>query len=82
MLRDKYWQLFTGVSGQPIAPIFKIQRVQEEWVITNLKDFNFLTRPLATAAVVPNASQKHNNTFPSPHRFSILSNGEYGCIVV
>jgi hypothetical protein len=54
------------------------QKVQEEWVITNLKDFNFLTRPLATAAVVPTASEKQYNTQPAPHQ----SNEQYGGIVV
>jgi hypothetical protein len=51
MLCDRDWQLLPGVSGQPFAPIFKAQRVQEEWVITSLKEFNFLTRPLVTAAL-------------------------------
>jgi len=72
------WQLFTFVSGQPVAPIIKAQRVQEEWVITNLKDFNFLTRPLATAAVVPTASERQNNTLPALYQ----SNEQYGGIVV
>jgi len=54
------------------------KRVQEEWVITNLKDFNFLTRPLASAAVVPTASEKQNNTLLAPHQ----SNEQYGGIVV
>jgi len=78
MKYDKDWQLFTCVSGQPVAPIFKAQRVQEEWVITNLKDFNFLTRPLATAAVVPTACEKQNNTLLAPHQ----SNEQYGGTVV
>jgi hypothetical protein len=78
MLCDIDWQLFTGVSGQHVAPILKAQRVQEERVITNLKDFNFLTIPLATAAVVPTASKQQNNTLPAPHQ----SNEQYGGIVV
>ena len=72
------WQLHNSVSGQPVAPIFKAQRVQEKWEITNLKDFNFLTIPLATAAVVPTASEKQNNTLPASHQ----SNEQYGGIVV
>jgi hypothetical protein len=43
-----------------------------------MKDFNFLTRPLATAAVVPTASEKQNNTLLAPHQ----SNEEYRGIVV
>ena len=37
-----------------------------------------MTRPLVTAAVVPTASEKQNNTLPTPHH----SNEEYGGFVV
>ena len=61
MLRCVEWLSVTDVSGQPIAPIFKGQVVQEFFACLTLEDGNDISRNVGTVLTILGCVKSQNS---------------------